>query len=66
NRTAVDEVIAFRRHPPGSQPGQWGSFNLGELLFGPGSAWSLVPFLLIAGSGTAWLLIKAGREPLSV
>ena len=52
NRMTVDEAIVFDRHPPGTTESEWASFNLGELLFGPGDARSLMPIaLVILGGG---------------
>lgn len=48
NRVAPDELLPFRKHAPGSRESEWASFNLGELVFGPGAFASLVPWLLIA------------------
>lgn len=50
NRVAFDELTAYQRRPPGSRENEWASFNLGELLFGPGALASLFPWLLIAGA----------------
>ena len=47
NRVAADEALPFQRHRPGSPENEWASFNLGELLFGAGSAASLLPWLLV-------------------
>lgn len=62
SRVTVDDGRPFRRHPPGSPEAQWASFNLGELLFGSGSAWSLLPFLLLAGGGVRLLLRRTRLE----
>lgn len=52
NRMTYDEAIVFSRHSPGSEASEWASFNLGELLTGPGDARSLIPIsLLILGGG---------------
>ncbi len=51
NRLTFDEAIIFANHPPASPESEWASFNLGELLFGPGSALSLLPILLIILGG---------------
>ena len=42
-----DEAIVFSRHPPGSPPSEWASFNLGEPFFGAGEALSLLPIGLV-------------------
>lgn len=47
NRVAADEALPFQRHRPGSPANEWASFNLGELLFGAGSAASLLPWLIV-------------------
>jgi hypothetical protein len=54
NRMTFDEAIVFARHPPGSNASEWASFNLGEPLFGPGDARSLIPIAaLILGAFAA-------------
>ena len=47
NRMTFDEAIVFSRHPPGSPPSEWASFNLGEPFFGAGEALSLLPIGLV-------------------
>ncbi|HEV7767329.1 MAG TPA: hypothetical protein VGQ76_20170, partial [Thermoanaerobaculia bacterium] len=47
NRVAADEMLPFKSHAPGSTESEWASFNLGELIFGPGSLLSIVPWLMI-------------------
>ena len=47
NRMTFDEAIVFSRHPPGSPPSEWASFNLGEPFFGAGDARSLIPIALV-------------------
>jgi hypothetical protein len=54
NRVAADELLQFRRHRPGSPESEWASFNLGELLTGPGSLLSVVPWLAVVS--LAWWL----------
>ena len=52
-----DEAIVFARHPPGSLPSEWASFNLGEPFFGPGDVRSLIPIavlLLLGGIAIGW------------
>ena len=61
NRLTFDEAVVFARHPPGSPPSEWASFNLGEPFFGAGDARSLIPVLLLLGGGTAAILRKARR-----
>jgi len=51
NRVAADELMPFSRHPVGSPANEWASFNLGEIIFGPGSAASLLPFALLMAIG---------------
>lgn len=53
NRVAADELLQFTRHAPGSRESEWASFNLGELVFGAGSLWSVVPWLAVVT--LAWL-----------
>ena len=50
NANAIDEMYPHQRHPPGSPESDWASFNLGELLFGPGERASVAPIAL-------WVLI---------
>lgn len=61
NRLAHDEAVVFQRHPPGSLESEWSSFNLGELLFGPGDAKSLIPFGAVFLVAIAAILAKARR-----
>jgi hypothetical protein len=63
NRLAHDEAIVFRRHPSGSLESEWSSFNLGELVFGPGDARSLIPFGVVFAAAVAAILWKARRLP---
>ena len=55
NRMTFDEAIVFTRHPPSSNASEWASFNLGEPLFGPGDARSLIPIgaLILLGGFVA-------------
>lgn len=62
NRVAADELLPFQRHAPGSRESEWASFNLGELFFGPGSAASLLPWLLMTAITLASL---RDRSPAS-
>lgn len=50
NRVAADELLQFQKHAPGSRESEWASFNAGELLSGPGSPASLLPWLLAVGA----------------
>lgn len=61
NRLAHDEAVVFRRHAPGSLESEWSSFNLGELIFGPGDARSLIPFGAVFAAAVAAILSKARR-----
>lgn len=54
NRVAIDELTPFTRHAPGSPENEWASFNLGELLFGPGSLASILPWLAVVLTTLAW------------
>jgi hypothetical protein len=64
NRVAADELLPFQHHRPGSRENEWASFNAGELLFGPGSAASLLPWLLVLGA-TAVSASLRDRRPSS-
>ncbi|HVT45746.1 MAG TPA: hypothetical protein VMT00_15305 [Thermoanaerobaculia bacterium] len=61
NPHALDEIVPFSRHPPGSGPSEWAAFNLGELIFRPGSVVTVLPIVvwIVAGSG---LLLWLARE----
>lgn len=61
NRQTVDEILPFRRYPPGSPQAEWASFNLGELVFPVGSFASVVPALLLILGGGGWILLRASR-----
>lgn len=66
NRLTFDEAIIFANHPPASPESEWASFNLGEFLFGPGSALSLLPILLIilgGGAAVARLARQSAAAP---
>lgn len=57
NRMTFDEAIVFQRHPPGSWPSEWASFNLGEPSFGAGDVRSLIPIgaiLLLGVAAIGW------------
>lgn len=60
NRVAADEILPFKKHAPGSAANEWASFNLGEILFQPGSALSLIPMLLwmVGGGLVLWRKTK--------
>lgn len=55
NPHTVDQAIPFTRHAPGSPPSLWASFNLGELIFGVGSGWSILPILVWCAAGWWWI-----------
>jgi hypothetical protein len=57
NRVAADELLPFKKHAPGSKESEWASFNLGELLFAPGSLASLLPWLAVTAA--LWLTTRA-------
>lgn len=61
NRLGHDEAIVFQHHAPGSLESEWSSFNLGELVFGPGDARSLIPFGAVFAAALAAILAKARR-----
>jgi hypothetical protein len=61
NRLTFDEAIIFANHPPASPESEWASFNLGELFFGPGSALSLLPILLIILGG-GFVVARLARQ----
>jgi hypothetical protein len=65
NRMTFDEAIVFSRHPPGSAAAEWASFNLGEALFGPGDARSLIPIALLLVAGGAAIAWKVRSTPQS-
>ncbi|MEO8215714.1 MAG: hypothetical protein ABI718_01385 [Acidobacteriota bacterium] len=59
NPLTVDQIIPFSKHGPGSDPTMWASFNLGESIFGVGSALSLLPILVWILGGACFLWITA-------
>lgn len=59
NRVAANEALPFQRNPPGSPASEWASFNLGEIIFGPGSVFSLLPFLLMIGALAVFAVKRA-------
>lgn len=63
NRMTFDEAIVFSRHPAGSWPSEWASFNLGEPFFGPGDARSLIPIALVLLFGFAAIGWKTRSIP---
>jgi hypothetical protein len=62
NRVAADEPAPFVTAAPDSAAAEWASFNLGEPFFGPGSAASLLPIVLIIVIASAAILRKAAVE----
>jgi hypothetical protein len=61
NRMTLDEAIVFARHTPGTLASEWASFNVGELMTGPGDARSLIPIaLVILGAGFA--IVRMARR----
>ena len=46
NPQAMDELVPYRSYPRGSRESTWASFNLGELIFGAGNPWSVLPIAL--------------------
>jgi len=65
NPLTHDEAVVFQRHPPGSPQAEWASFNLGELLFGPGDARSLIPILLLLAAGGGAIAWRVRQVPPS-
>jgi hypothetical protein len=61
NRVAADEMLPFKKHPPGSPESEWASFNLGELLFGAGSLLSIVPIVVAISLASTLGLRRARR-----
>lgn len=62
NRMTFDEAVVFQRHPPGSLEAEWASFNLGEPIFGAGSAASILPLFAITLAGCAFLLPRESSK----
>ena len=58
----LDEAIVFARHAPDDSASEWASFNLGELVTGPGDARSLIP---IASSSSAAIRDRANGHAIS-
>ena len=65
NRLTHDEAVVFERHPPRSPESEWASFNLGELLFGPGDARSLIPIALLLAAGGCAIAWRVRQVPPS-
>lgn len=62
NRVAADELLPFKKHNPGSAASEWASFNLGELLAGPGSFASILPWLAIVSAAVVTTLASLRRS----
>src|SRR4029079_16982494 len=62
NRLTHDEATLFQRYPPQSPQVEWASFNLGELLCGPGDARSLIPIALLLAARGAALALRGPPE----
>jgi hypothetical protein len=63
NRQAVDELLPNHLYRPGSKESEWASFNLGELAFGAGNPWSVLPIVVWMVAGIAWLVTADRRRP---
>lgn len=62
NRVTLDEAVVFSRHAPGSESSEWASFNLGETVFGPGDARSVIPIALVILAGGFVIVRLATRQ----
>lgn len=62
NPQAIDEIAPHSLHPPGSKESMWASFNLGELVTGPGRRVSVLAIALWMLAGSALLLATARRS----
>ena len=60
NQQSVDELLPNHLYEPGSEESRWASFNLGELSFGAGNPWSVLPVVLWMLAGGA-LLLRGAR-----
>lgn len=61
NRETMLEAAPFEYFRPGSRESEWASFNVGELVFGAGSPWSVLPIALIILGGFS-LLMRMTRD----
>lgn len=62
NPQSIDEPVPYRTYPRGSHETIWASFNLGELMFGPGSFASVLPIVVWVVAGSAVLALHgSGR-----
>ncbi|HEU4520466.1 MAG TPA: hypothetical protein VFT12_00590 [Thermoanaerobaculia bacterium] len=66
NVQSVDEVEPHHRYAGRTHEATWASFNLGELLFGPGTRSSIVPITLWIVAGSALLVWHARRVDLAL
>jgi hypothetical protein len=67
NRMTMSEPVPFLLAPPFTPLPEWASFNLGETIFGPGNAWSLLPILLVlvvSAWGIVWKAAKVDQAEL--
>jgi len=60
NRMTLDEAVVFARHAPDDAASEWTSFNIGELLTGPGDARSLIPIAIIILGG-AFAIVRMAK-----
>jgi hypothetical protein len=63
NEQAIDELVPHKLHPPGSYESTWAAFNAGELVFGAGSPWSVLPIVVWVVGGGVWMWRIADRWP---
>jgi hypothetical protein len=61
SRHTIDEKLPFQKERPGSPPSEWAAFNLGEMVWGPGSAGSLIPLALLLAASCGGLAVLAAR-----
>ncbi len=66
SRHTIDERLPFQKEPPGSPAAEWAAFNLGEMVSGPGSAGSLIPFALVLAAGCALLAAFAAKSDRAI
>ncbi|HEX6178244.1 MAG TPA: hypothetical protein VF057_07785 [Thermoanaerobaculia bacterium] len=64
NTQSIDEPLPHAKYPRGSHESAWASFNLGEVLTGPGENTSVLPIAIfvIAGSGALLRYARAGED----
>ena len=63
NQQSVDELLPNHLYKRGSKESRWASFNLGELAFGAGNPWSVLPIVVWMLIGAPWLERRAGFSP---